>query len=584
MSLHSPLHSLRAAIASPTVLASLTYLALLLIGVRYPYGVDQDLALPTKSVLEWNLGTSPLPNVVTLVSPEDLSRDTSIWLSWWAPAPPFGLAPLIWAGVPVGTAFRLLLALAGIVGLAGWTRVARDLGCGRTTQLILGISLAVAIFEVTGADEFKLHSGEYFAFAAAPWPIAAIIAARSRLDDSSERSALMLTVAAGLLLGATYAAKYSAFVALLGPAAWFSLDLWRSHQRKSLLPLALFAVGAAVVPLALSILNWSMTGHASALAQLDATGIPASALQLWKHVAYYAVKSPGTLFIRDVAPLIAPFGENPGWLRVVARLALELGATSAVLLLSYRVATRQLFRVPRLTGITLVAPAIGLAVLGLLSFRLGFDPLMQARYLMPIAPLVYIGLLEGTLREERSTRFAWSAAVVVSLLWIPNLICLGKLPRNLTTAKYMPHASTRDGLRQGSIAHRQPDRVLEAIADLRRSPKDVLLLGTFLRSSEADDGLLAPMLASNLRPLVPARWGPLASEPAFRNADRVDGKFTTSKPLRVIAMVPLTVARDAAAVDAVLARFPQAGQWFSADVGDHANVAVWYSDLRADED
>jgi len=485
----------------------------------------------------------------------------------------------------------VLLALTGVVGLAGWTRVARDLGCGRTTQLLLGISLAVAILEVTGASQFTLHSGEYCAVAAAPWPVVAILAARSRLDHPSERSALVLTAATGLLLGATYAAKYSVFVALLGPAAWFALDLWRSHRRKSLLPLALFAMGAAVVPLGLSILNWRMTGHASALAQIDAasalaqpdvTGISDSVLQQWKQVLYYAVKSPGTLFIRNVAPSIAAFAEKPGWPRVVARLALELGATSAVLLLSYRAATRHLSRVPRLTGITLVAPAISLAVLGLLSFRLDFNLLTQARYLMPIAPLAYIGLLEGSLREERSTRFAWSTAVVVCLLSIPNLVCLENLARNLATPKYMAQASTRDGLRQGLIAYRQPDRVLDAVSELRRSPNDVLFLGTFLASSKPDDGLLGPILASDLRPLVPARWAPLAGEPDFRNADRVDTEFITSKSLRVIAMLPLAIARDAAAVDAVLARFPQAGPWSRADVGDQANVAVWYADLSAD--
>src|SRR5690348_10835380 len=85
-----------------------------------PQGLYSDPAWQLKATYQYTHNASPAWLTLEQPQPEDLTRDSGQWLSWWAPGISAVALPFVQRGIPVGTVVRYAAILCFIVGVVGW--------------------------------------------------------------------------------------------------------------------------------------------------------------------------------------------------------------------------------------------------------------------------------------------------------------------------------------------------------------------------------------------------------------------------------------------------------------------------------
>ena len=235
------------------VIALLSWTLLCVVTSRTPQGLHfYDPVVQLEALQQHQRGETPAWNVRHRVDPSDLSHDLVETVGWWPPAIPALVAPFTASGVSIGHAVRLVVILAGALGVVGWA-----LWLARFPLPPVWIFALAALLPWTrhAGSAFFRFSGDNLAFAAAPWVFLALAALIERLR--SGRATGPSFAAAGLVLGFSGWVKYSLAVAV-GTAfvatAWIA---WSSvtDRRRAWAPVLVLGLALALAPAALKLYN-----------------------------------------------------------------------------------------------------------------------------------------------------------------------------------------------------------------------------------------------------------------------------------------------------------------------------------------
>ncbi len=386
---------------------------------RVPEGIVGDAALQLRALQQFAAGRSPSLNHVVMPSLGDLTRDGAEWLTWWPPGPQILAYPWVALGAPLGTAARIVAALAMIIGSLGWSAWFRRFDL--PTHLRWGAAAALPLLHSANATLF-VFTQDVLNFAVAPWLLTMADALAHR-DDRAGVAPLWFL--AGLALGLTYVIKYSLVFVAVGVLAFFGMQILRRRQRAW--PVVALAAGCALPIVTLTALNARMNGvmnnaaqtagffpHWQSLLALIASPIlaVADADSLWRylllHPSHPVTNDPlATIYVGVVPGLVL------WWL--VARAVRDSRATAARLALV-------------VFGVTM------LALLGTWTFSAAAD--YEARHVAPaslaILPVAYLGAVRAWQQGGWARRLL-PAAVGLTFVAVPLLYgavaVAGKLTR-----------------------------------------------------------------------------------------------------------------------------------------------------------
>ena len=158
-------------------LALVSSLVVVLASWRTPQSLFADPSWQLKALQQHMAGRSPTINTLVQPDPRDISRDHFEWISWWPIGTNVLVYPLLRMGLSIGTAVRVLAALAlilGSLGFAYWVRIFR-------LPLGIGIALAIGIPWIRYAN-FSLfqYAAEGLVFGICPWILVGAFQLRSR--------------------------------------------------------------------------------------------------------------------------------------------------------------------------------------------------------------------------------------------------------------------------------------------------------------------------------------------------------------------------------------------------------------------
>ncbi|HKV06520.1 MAG TPA: hypothetical protein VJ725_00180 [Thermoanaerobaculia bacterium] len=568
-------------------LPALVFLALTLAvyaaGALVPYRLDTDTGFQLRSAQQWARGESPSPGTLLLPDPEDLGRDTLLWSNWWPPGFPFLYAPAIAAGLPLATALRLTSLLLFLAGSAGWLRIARGLELPRSVLLLFALSLAGYALTIGGAA--SLRTADLLAYAAGPWLALLVL----RL---APRPAPLFF--GGLALGASYAVRYSLFLAALAFAAFLAARAALPRDLPFRLRagrLAALGLGFALPVLALFLWNLrqseslteSATGTRSAW-EVDGSSEVRPIL-----LAVSLAGSPGlSLFQNDlwITHLTQFSDARIPWFRgldAAGRLRAKalFGLPATVALLGGLV--RALRRRPGPEGALAVTALAGfyLALLGL-SVAVGYNYLgHEARLSAGFLPLVSLLAVAGWLPAPGRPLRSWERPLAAGLLALffaaPLAFVAGSFARNdIADRLAVPYKASETGLFLPEISSRDVPAVEAALGSVLRSPEDLIVLSgppgwgsAFLLWLEIPQRTLP----------VATFFAPLGARYLEAADLRGETPLVSSRPLRVVLVISKSLTGDGT-LEKLQARFPQAKSWQSAPEPAHATVAIYFSDLE----
>jgi len=553
---------------SPYLMALALSSAAFLAAAAVPYRVDTDTAFQLGSVAQWLHGASPAPGMLRLPDPADLSRDRSVWSTWWPPGFPLLYAPLA-AVLPFAAALRVTSFLLFLVGSLGWLRLLDRLAPPPWLRLL--VTLALPGYSVTIGGAASLPSADLRAYAAGPWLAALALRLRER------ESPLFL---GGIALGASYWLRYSLFLAVL-PLAVFAG--WRLLRERRLLRLAGLTLGFALPVAALFLLNLRLsenlketaTGARSTWAvddpsafrparvPLSLAGAPGLGLfqnDLWAtHLTYFS--DAHLPFLRGVG-----FDD-----RLPLKSLLGLPGTA---LLAWALLRERRRRPGLQADLAALAAAGFYLILAAVSLLVGYDYLAkETRFAAGVLPLSYPFVLGAAFAPGRRL----PALLAAFLLGAPLAFATAEFAkRDLRDRLPLRGSAAETGLLTPELSPRSVPAVRAAVAAARRSPADLVVV-----AGPAGWGSSYVMALD-----LPFRTLPVGTFSAPLGARYLDAAelrgtvpLRSSRPLRVVIVAARELVRDGW-LPRLESRFPQARLWRPAPVPAHSNVEVWLSDLE----
>jgi hypothetical protein len=248
---------------SPKKMALLALLsAVLLVSVvtvaRVPQGAYSDPGWQIKAVQQSIRNESPFPNDLRMPDPEDISRERSGWISFWAPGSELFLWPLMRFGLSPGTAVRItagVCIVSGSVGWALWTSLF-------SLPMWLRAAVAVSLPWIHYSNEsLFLYSAEALTFAAVPW----VLLSSSRFCDAlrAGSSRYVRPFGVGFLAGCLYVMKYSGVLISAGLALYIALVVWRlgRERRRAILSASAWMLGLILPIAGLNLANQHFSGN-----------------------------------------------------------------------------------------------------------------------------------------------------------------------------------------------------------------------------------------------------------------------------------------------------------------------------------
>jgi len=551
-------------------------LSFLLYSAR-PFSVLSDLGYQALSARQYLDHYTPMFASIRIADTRDLARDTIAPLTAWTPSWNALFLVAFKAGLPTGTAGRVLALLLSLAGALGWVRVVSIVGL-RGAWRFAGIALA-SLYCLRTEAVTKTGAGDLLIYAVAPWLLAAAAALSVPLASGPRKRIVTRTVILCFALGLVYWLKYTGIflsIAILIALLIEQFGTFSRARRLSSLTL-LVAYGAAfgAPAIALKIFNYSRSGS--------------DFIETSSH--FSPPRTPERLFyfIQETAFHAAPvlFSAEPGIERlggggptVRAWLLRAPGLLLLVLILYV-----MLRRPPSwIRNITLLCAAVPLVIFPLLSFATGpHFTIAIGRCTEPYWILLELMILKvlaerAPLAEGLALRRAWTGLAVVAsvqlilFLWIP--FADAKEIRFIFNSPASRYETTAARLWNTDLSRYGTRDIVATIKSLVRSPNDLIVPAIYSDRGYATDTMLEfvgnRLLPLNVFPLVKTHGVPgsyyYAEEP-----------FRSSGPLRIILVAPDPYNRDdfRQNTERVMSRFPQVLHWERGPVDPNGRVWIW---------
>jgi hypothetical protein len=560
--------------------------AAFLAAVAVPYRVDTDTGFQLKAVQQWLQGQSRSPGTLWLPDPRDLSQDVQLWSPWWPPGFPFAYTLLVATGLSLATALRLTSLLLFLAGGIGWLWLADDLAPRLPARLLFAAAIGGYAFTIGGAA--SLRSADILSFAAGPW------LARLTLHAARRGLAPLQLWLAGLAGGATYLLKYSLFLTALPACGFLALLVWRRDPAGTsrFTRLAALGCGVALPVAALVLLNLRLSGNLTetvtgsrsefqidqprtvrpGLLALSLAGAPGLGLfqnDLWiGHLAYFSDAHLPLLRGHDHADRLA----FKSWLGLPVTLLMAWALRRA-----WRRRPSDLLALTITLTAAFYLEMLAVSVLVQYNYLAGESPRLAAGFL-PLTSLFVLGeCLDGCHATDTTRLHRLLAAIAILLVAVPLAFGAGVfLKHDLYARTSMGYRPTGTGLFTPELSVAGPGGVLAAVAAVRRSPRDLVVLA----GPSGWGSAFVMWLETSSRTLpVSTFYAPLGAAFAGVSNLRATTSYTSSQPMRVI----LVVARSVAAEGwqrRLQSRFRQVRRWEEVAVPPGAAVVVSYGDLE----
>ena len=232
----------------PFILSIVSALLLFLLVARNPQGLYSDVAWQLKALQQYIAGESPSLNHVSMPRPDDLSQNTSNWISWWPPGTQLCIYPLLKNKIALGDAIRIVVIIFIIIGTLGWIKWFLFFQIPRWIIITFSIALPWVHYN---SNALFLYNAEILVYGLAPWILLLIYSLRKEIINEKnkiELKDLSIIALIGFILGLVYFLKYSFIFISLGAICFFGLKLFsrrNPHKLKALanfLTLALFFI------------------------------------------------------------------------------------------------------------------------------------------------------------------------------------------------------------------------------------------------------------------------------------------------------------------------------------------------------
>jgi len=217
----------------------------LVAGIAWQWGRPWLVSDTATGLLAWQSWCAGGPwNCVLEPSPDDLTRDVPLWISWWSPG------QYVWPGIFLSLGLPLGAALIASAVVASWIRSLGLFLFLRALEVEARPAALAAAVEAAGWQifwSFGMYSGGETAQAAIiPWVFLAVAHLRGR-------TRWWLLALPALLLAAAFV-KHTAFIAGLAAVAW----LWWESNLRSRGGWRTGAVSAALAGLAVLLARWAV--------------------------------------------------------------------------------------------------------------------------------------------------------------------------------------------------------------------------------------------------------------------------------------------------------------------------------------
>jgi hypothetical protein len=464
--------------------------------------VGQDPALGLLAVEQRLRGRALSITEVALADPEDVSRDLRTPITWWetpraippgltvvAPGSQAVVYPLRSAGLSLGASLRVVVLVAWLAGIAGWTLYFRSVM--RHDELAWALVAAFALFRMSHASAYSYLGGETLLWAA--YPFAAWASLHAVLTP--RRRPLWSASAGGLTLVCLALKPSAAF--LVAALAWWWL-LLRARRKVTWGELVSFALGAtAVVAIGhtLGLMPWHPFGAAR---NADLCSVDPVAAAMWASGGWLmgmsdlaaAVESAG----RWLPPLVGRAGPAEFlWLspRAIAGLSLTLAAAFVIWWLRAASpaadASERHVQARSLAAITIMVVAAGLLAMQLRGACVSFEGRHQQYGAFLALPLVVSALAVHLRSRARRARTA-ALLLAAVLIGVPASYGAAALLENVLVE--MPRRAATvgdDGIRRDwlppHVNARELERAFDRVVDRGR----VLVLRNAVRATAFPD-------------------------------------------------------------------------------------------------
>ena len=221
------------------------FVPVLVAGIAWHWGRPWLVSDTATGLLAWKSWCAGGPwNCVLEPSPDDLTRDVPLWISWWSPG------QYVWPGIFLSLSLPLGAALIASAVAASWIRSLGLLLFLRAVEVEPRPAALAAAVEAAGWQlfwSFGMYSGgETVQAAVVPWLFLAVAHLRNQ-------TRWWLLALPPLLFGAAFA-KLSAFIAGLAAVTW----LWWEANRATKARWQHWLGSAAIVAFAVLLARWAV--------------------------------------------------------------------------------------------------------------------------------------------------------------------------------------------------------------------------------------------------------------------------------------------------------------------------------------
>ncbi|HEX6823779.1 MAG TPA: hypothetical protein VF123_17100 [Candidatus Sulfotelmatobacter sp.] len=527
-------------------LALLSSLIVVLATWRTPQSLFSDPSWQLKALQQHLTGQSPTINTLVQPDPHDISQDHFEWISWWPIGTNVLVYPVLRMGLTIGTAVRVLAALAlvlGSVGFGYWVKIFR-----LPQWLAIALALGTPWIRYANLSLFQ-YAAEGLVFGICPWLLVGAFRLRSRWMEQRNEKLLWL-LGYGVLLGFAYWLKYSAVFISLGALAHLTITVWRQGRRRRFFELSMVGGLFCLVAGVLNLLNHVMGAAMNAVTEnpsflldwhlpFNFIGLMAMSMADADGLARYVLFHPGRSLLPfnylTLCYLGLPGGLSLFWLLVRRH-------SSPALLLC--------------RDVLLTLSALFVAVMTVFSARA-----MEARYIAAIGIALIPAAIESALQLAPKLRRATRALLLAGgIIYLAIPMAYGAFSVVGKIARTPVYRAGPSGLYNPLFATSDARAPLAELTATFNPQSDVWYL------TEAFTAMDLPGRA-------------ILQHADFLPVDALKRTFRTSKPMRVHLLLPPWFEQNGKGA-AIRGEFLGAGNWSSRTVPG-MNYVEWTANLIA---
>jgi hypothetical protein len=576
----------------------------------YPYAISSDASYSLKSVQQWVSGATSSINTLSVVDPNDLSKNASAWIAWWAPGMSFAFTPLAAIGLPLGNASLLTAYLLFLSGSIGWLRVADKLEVVYPVKIITALTLPLlALGDATRYVAYALMVGEIVPYAITSWLILYSLSFTSFVQKSQSKFLDILGKLSflSILLGFVYWLKYSAFATAAGILVYLVI-LFLTYKVDK--PWLLQRLGLASVSVVLTIFPIFLMNRLNSSFTDDTGGIGAKIDQITNNFGFL----PRLLISALGYPGLALF-QAEDWLTDLSHYRLNnlLGLESAddkslvlsvlgipgtilILWLIFKAKTTVSKSIFVFTLAILIVP---ISMLFYTSYKINYnffaDFFAGIRLIMPgfilvqivLTNIAYIKIIPRLKKDQKLLPRLVGIGLIGLFFVIPNLFVVGLYSKNYYVGKFdaIEYVTTHNQLYQPALSKTSALSVKKLLDSVTTSKNDVVLLY---------EGMMTGAWIDIQQRILPLSWQSADPAPAKTEGGKlISGsqfslnsgfKYLSTDSLRLIAVIPKynTIPRDSPnnVFQTLKSKVPQVKTWIAVPTNSDVNVEIWYGDIE----